>query len=573
MNKYMKARWLVVAVAATCTGSAGAFTFESGSITGNFDSSITLGMGIRAKSPGCDTVVGAVFQAPAQPSPVGSAPTGCLDGLSFYNDQGNLNYKKGDAFTTYLKGTHELLLKMPEDWKFFGRVNWLKDFTATHASGYINGLQAGVSNDSFPGEAGRDLRFKARLLDFWVSKEFDVGAQRARLRVGNQVISWGESLFLPGGINQTNALDIMRLSQPGAQLKEILLPAPMISAASGLGNGFNAEAYVQAQWNANYFPPVGSYWSSGTIGKGAEAFAPGVFAAPTPRNPKHSGQFGVALRYQPQDTQANFGVYAMRYHDKGPVVTYGNPAAGTGAFFSYLEDRTLYGVSTNFPLGNWAIGAELSYRPKDAVSLHSLAFNNVDGNFCLPGGKCYVDEKKYQFHLTGLLSMTPGDYGGILNFLGADTATLLAEAVVVRYPNLKDSYDGVPVAAGNWGWGFLTATDSGFPLAPGSAPSVGTKTSWGYNFDFSWTYDGKLIPGWQVTPEIYYFQAVKGRTPNGQALFMEGAKSANFIVTFTQNPANWAVGVNYAKFWGGSSVLDQPLRNRDFYGAYVTRNF
>jgi hypothetical protein len=57
------------------------------------------------------------------------------------------------------------------------------------------------------------------------------------------------------------------------------------------------------------------------------------------------------------------------------------------------------------------------------------------------------------------------------------------------------------------------------------------------------------------------------------ALFMEGAKSANFIVTFTRNPATWVVGVNYAKFWGGSNVLDQPLRDRDFFGAYVTRNF
>jgi hypothetical protein len=140
---------------------------------------------------------------------------------------------------------------------------------------------------------------------------------------------------------------------------------------------------------------------------------------------------------------------------------------------------------------------------------------------------------------------------------------------MVRYPNLKSDYQGVPVAAGFWGFGFLDPNDPSF----GTPQSVGTKNSWGYNFDFSWTYDGKIIPGWQVTPEIYYFQAVKGRAPNGMALFMEGAKSANFIVTFTRNPATWVVGVNYAKFWGGSNVLDQPLRDRDFFGAYVTRNF
>jgi len=44
-------------------------------------------------------------------------------------DQGNLNYRKGDAFTTYVKGSHELLLKMPDDITFLGRVNWVRDLT------------------------------------------------------------------------------------------------------------------------------------------------------------------------------------------------------------------------------------------------------------------------------------------------------------------------------------------------------------------------------------------------------------------------------------------------------------
>ena len=68
-------------------------------------------------------------------------------------------------------------------------------------------------------------------------------------------------------------------------------------------------------------------------------------------------------------------------------------------------------------------------------------------------------------------------------------------------------------------------------------------------------------------------QAVHGRTPNIVGLFMQGAKSANFAVTFVQNASDWKVGVNLAKFWGGSSVLDQPLRSRDFFGLYVTRGF
>lgn len=525
-------------------GAASAFTFETESISGSFDSTVSFGLGVRAQDPACNLVAAGASGS--------GAPAGCTT-FAGVGDQGNLNYGKGDAFTTYLKGTHELLLKMPDDWKFMGRVSWLRDFTATKTTGYVssatgpNGYTTSLSDD-----AADDLRFKARLLDLWVSKEFSVGEQRSRVRVGNQVISWGESLFLPGGINQTNSMDIMRLSQPGTQLKEVFLPAPIVSFATGLGHGLNLEAYVQTKWNDSYFPPTGSYWSMvNGLGKGD-----GAYGIPK-RNAKDSGQYGAALRWQPSGTQLNLGFYTMAYHDKTPQLSFEN-----GPEWVFAEDRRLYGVSANFPLGDWAIGSELSYRPKDAVSLNP----NFDG--CASnGGKCWVDEKKYQWHLTGLLSMTPGDYGGILKALGnATTATLLVEGVATYYPKLKKFYGAEPIAAGVWGWG------QEFDLSK-PAEAVGDKLSTGINFDFSWVYDGNLIPGWQVIPEVYYFQALSGRTPNSSGLFMEGAKSANFIVTFMQNPANWQFGVNYARFWGGSRVFDQPYADRDFFGAYVSRNF
>lgn len=525
-------------------GSAAAFTFETESISGSFDSTVSFGVGVRGQDPSCNLVVAGASGS--------GAPTGCTT-TAGVGDQGNINYKKGDAFTTYLKGTHELLLKMPDDWKFMGRFSWLRDFSATRTTDFVSAATGPNGYSVSQSDAARDdLEFKTRLLDLWVSKEFSLGEQRARVRAGNQVISWGESMFLPGGINQTNALDIMRLSQPGTQLKEVFLPAPIVSFATGLGNGFNFEAYVQGAWNDSYFPPTGSYWSQlNGLGKGDTAY--GI----PKRKAKDSGQYGAALRWQPSGTQLNLGVYSMAYHDKVPQLSFEK-----GAEWVFAEDRKLFGVSANMPLGDWAVGTELSYRPKDAVSLNP----NADG-CAANGGRCWVDEKKFQWHLTGLLSMTPGDYGGILKLLGnASTATLMIEGVATYYPKLKKFYNGEPIAAGVWGWG------QEFDLG-GTAEAVGDKLSAGYNLDFSWVYDGSLIPGWQVIPEIYFFHAVSGRTPNSSALFMEGAKSANFMVNFVQNPANWQLGVNYAKFWGGSRVFDQPYADRDFFGAYVSRNF
>jgi len=62
------------AVPAACllaaTGAAHAFTFETDNVRGSFDSTITIGTGIRVKDPSCTLVIqGAVG--------VG-APAGCL---------------------------------------------------------------------------------------------------------------------------------------------------------------------------------------------------------------------------------------------------------------------------------------------------------------------------------------------------------------------------------------------------------------------------------------------------------------------------------------------------------------
>ena len=543
-------RLIALAVTAAASAAAHAVTFEFENVKGNFDSTVTLGTGIRMKAPVCGLIT--------QGATPGDAPAGCLAPTSALGDQGDMNYAKHDRFTTYLKGSHELLLKMPEDFTFLGRVNWIKDFSATDTTGFTSTVSTPqIGADGLADDARKDLKFKGRVLDLWLSKSFQVGDQRARVRVGNQVISWGESLFLPGGLNSSVPIDVMRLSLPGTQLKEVFLPTPAVSVASGLGHGLNAEAYLQTGWQGNYFPPSGSYWSVvNGLGKGHDAYGLGEAKA------RNGGQWGAALRYQPEGTQLNLGLYAVNFHDKSPQFSTNLDGSGNGVLgWKFAENRRMYGLSANFPVGDWAVGTELSYRPRDAVALNAATDGCASQN-----GDCYTDSKRLQWHLTGLLSLTPSNASGVLRALGADTATLLAEAVVIRYPGLQRSYGNSLVSAGGWGWGQ--------EFDPSAAPqAVGSKTSWGYNFDFSWVYDGTLIPGWQVVPEIYYFQAVKGRTPNVVGLFMEGAKSANLTISFLQNPTKWQFAINYAAFWGGSRVFDQPYGDRNFLGLTVARNF
>lgn len=390
----------------------------------------------------------------------------------------------------------------------------------------------------------------------------------------------------------------------------------MISFASGLGNGFNMETYYQFGWNRNRLAPVGGYFSAAdyydkgrepvsfsgtnfnTTGAdpasllrqrtytAAQAIAGiannGDFPVPVANDikPSHSGQYGVSLHYKPPGGDVDWGFYYINYHDKSPVLSINN---GAEYQWRFLENRKLYGISANTQLGNWALGTELSYRPKDAISL-SGCFNSggaLDANTngaVVSNCPLYKDSSKYQLHMTGMLALIPSEHGWALDLLGADSGFFSAEAVVINYPGVsKDkritrNIDGVAVdqvpAAGYLV--FLDRSNPGAAIATGG----GTRTSWGYVLDFNWTYDGKLISGWQVTPGVTFSHSVKGDTPNFTANYLEGAKAANFYILFNQNPVAWQAGINYTTYFGGKTdPIRQLYKDRDFIGAFVSRTF
>ena len=566
---------------------AQAFQFQvTDDISGSLDTQATAGSGIRLNN--------------VNPNMVGDPRFGTNTAQWSNGDNGDLNYHKGQPFATYMKLTPELLMLFPDRIKVMARGTLLYDFMATD-----------TDRSPLPDASRNQVARDYQLLDLWASKEFNIGEQTARLRVGNQVVSWGESIFAMGGINQTNALDLQKLMIPGTQLKEAVIPAPMVSFSTGLGHGLNMEAYYQVDWNRNLVPPVGTYWSIADVyggnGKsplylnaantnfgGLDNFAspgnPNTLVIPfdSDKTPSNQGQFGVSLHYKPEGVPLDLGFYFMNYHDKMPVLEY---FTGTGAQWSFLENRQLYGVSANMPVGNWAVGWELSYRPKEAVSLSAcgnrLSDGTIDSNPTNETGcKGWRDTEKFQMHLTGLLMLTPGNQGWLLNLLGADSAVFTGEAVGIDFPDLKKSYastqNGVTSyqvpAAGYMSW-MATTSDPSSSVSQ-TIPAVGTKFSAGYTADFNWTYDGSLIPGWQVTPGVTFFHAVVGDTPTMLYNYAEGAKSTNAYILFNMNPTKWQAGINYAKFFGGaggegggSSNLRQPLGDRDFIGGFVTYNF
>jgi hypothetical protein len=97
-----------------------------------------------------------------------------------------------------------------------------------------------------------------RLLDAFVYAKFDLGKMGAELRLGRQVVSWGESTFIQNGINVINHFDVSALRVPGSELKEGFLPQEMVNFSLQFNDNWSAQAIYITDWNETVPEPAGS---------------------------------------------------------------------------------------------------------------------------------------------------------------------------------------------------------------------------------------------------------------------------------------------------------------------------
>ena len=90
--------------------------------------------------------------------------------------------------------------------------------------------------------------------------------------IGRFVTSWGESTFIPIGMNglTTNAVDVGALRVPGASIKEALIPAEQISISGYIGNNLSYEAYYQMGESHVEIDQNGQFFGSDVAGLGGD---------------------------------------------------------------------------------------------------------------------------------------------------------------------------------------------------------------------------------------------------------------------------------------------------------------
>ena len=322
---------------------AQALEFGSGEIQGSLDITISHGITYRVKKS--DPLL------TAQPN----------------SNDGNLNYKRGIVSNTS-KFTADLDVGT-YSFGAFARVTGFLDFENQNGTRERTPLPAEAKN-----AAVKDIE----LLDAYVTAAFDVGEAAVDVRLGKHVLNWGESTFIPNGINATNPVDVSKLRLPGSELREALLPVSMVSASVAATQDLSVEGFYQFDWERTRIDPVGSFFSTTDYaGAGARkavltdlmekvvpegspmdrghGFGPltqainadlASYNTTKPPNspdlplqlefdpefgsvpkgpdkvPSNSGQWGVALRYYSEELgQTEFGFYFMNYHSRLPVVS------------------------------------------------------------------------------------------------------------------------------------------------------------------------------------------------------------------------------------------------------------
>lgn len=257
-----------------------------------------------------------------------------------------------------------------------------------------------VPQNEFARAAEQIMGRKAEFLDAFVFVRNDPSSQTAfSVRAGRHSIVYGESLFFGanGIANAQSTVDLIKLlSVPSSQFKEIIRPIGQVSAQVQLTPNLSVGGYYQYEWEKTRLPASGSYLSDADfVGPGAERFfvSPGAAAGPaffvTNRDARNSGQGGVQVRFKPRAWDVELGVYAARYHDKGPQLyvrpTGGPPEEGTlrvgDLQLVYAEDVKTFGASFSTVLGEANVAGEVSMRTNaPLVSSPQLVIPGTDAD-------------------------------------------------------------------------------------------------------------------------------------------------------------------------------------------------
>ena len=452
----------VAAMLAATTVSVNAADWTFGDVEVNLDSNFTLATSIRVEDrdfnlignsnhpqfdwSGYNAATNVIYPS----ADVWALSNGAY---STNGDLGNLSFDPGKAFSTQFIGLHELNVRYG-DFGFFARGFYFYDFALSDSNrDWANPITGTTVDPCRDSRASDELCSDVRMLDFFLYTDFYLGDKPVSIRLGDQVVSWGESTFIQHGINATNPVDVTRATAPGSELKEVFIPVGMVYASIGLTDTVSVEGYIQYEYERSLLPVSGSYFgtndfaaeggsfnniqlgftgnpdidadtlltqlngigtalrtgaiSSAQAGQAYLAY-PTKVAVRAKSDAAHdeasdSGQYGVKLSWFASElNETEFGFYHINYHSQRPLVsgiTSDFSAASIGRDLAILASGTV----TRDNLQDLNAFTETRFAYPEDIKLYGVSFNTTIGETAFAGEFSYRQDEPLQIDDVELL--------------------------------------------------------------------------------------------------------------------------------------------------------------------------
>ncbi|MEO8296253.1 MAG: DUF1302 domain-containing protein [Burkholderiales bacterium] len=601
----------VAIAAALCCAAAHAGNFETDDgLKGRWSLGASLGTSIRTASPDQNLVA------------VGNGGTAGIG-----NDNGDLNFKKNHPYSTALNVVGDIDLSK-NNFGFFARAKGWYDYTLSNksvphgsaANGYVPNTK--LNDDSFD----RLSRFSGvALLDAYARAEFDLPTkQKMSVRLGNQVVNWGESLFVPG-VNSYAAFDVTAAHRPGAQLKEIFLPIPQVFASVALSDAVSVEGFYQLANRRHVLDGCGTFWSassivncstSTTVGSGPLTDQEMLSGSPAlgganlamsvveRKTSSSRGQFGLAGRFRAAAIDTDFGLYYTQYNTRAPNISslfaattipgslWAGGIAPRTAVYDFSADKIkVAGLSASTLIGSWSVFGEISHSSNVPVQISGVdLLNGAVGGIgpmgslgpggtptpTLPAGSYvqgYDRKSKTQAQISTIQLFS--------RVLGAESLIFVGE-VAGQYWNDMSGPNGrrygrafvfgsgpvpafgVDLCSANLGPGTGTPLNSNTSYC--NNQGFFTSTAWGYRMLFEASYSD-VFAGVNLKPRLFLSHDVKGYSAD--SVFSQGRITVSPGVRFDYR-SKYYVDVSYARF---ARAKYDEMHDRDFVSLVAGINF
>ena len=312
-------------------------------------------------------------------------------GNSALTDEGTYSFDNGDVVANRL----DLLTEL--DVIYQGRMGFRLSGAAWYDAAYgaesrsnPNAPLSGIPSYANKVYSDYTKRFyrgpSGELLDAFVFNNFDLGDVPVRLKFGRHTVFWGESLFLGGALHSVSyaqmPLDLQKgFATPGTEAKELFRPLNQLSGQAQITDTVSVAGQYFLDWEAYRYPEGGTYLGPVDFafnGPDRQFLSAGLGFATRGHavEPRHTGEYGVSLRWSPEALDGTVGFYYRHYADKLPQALLTQVGAGVSRYnLIYADDIDLFGVSLAKNIGGVSVGAEISYRRNTPLNAQVLGIS------------------------------------------------------------------------------------------------------------------------------------------------------------------------------------------------------